>query len=173
MGRRDRNGGIKMKGELMTEFDETGFFELLERQEQETQREPTPEEIRRARYLRLARIFAEKATGLKRIAIDKPYMTAKAIDDQYAAYEAMYEAAKRGLYDEAKNAEIIAANESAKALVAPANLLLNAVRSKLEVLIAADTDGIDKMLDAAEAVSLGRDDLTPGKLAEIKGAFDV
>jgi len=135
---------------------------------------PTPEQIRAARYARLARVFSQAATGLKRLAIDKPYMrSGKQVDDQYAAYEAMYRAAQAGTYSDAESAAIIAAHEAAESAVAPAVLLMNDVRAKIETMIAADDPAADAMLDAAEAVHLSRDDLTDETLATLRERFGL
>ena len=124
------------------------------------------------RKRKLASIFAEKAIGLKRLAIDKPYMTnAQEVNEQYAAYEAMYEAAKNGAYDEATNTAIINANETAKMTLAPVNLLLNSIRSLLEQKIEENASDIDILLDKAKAISLSKDELTPETLENIKADF--
>jgi len=127
---------------------------------------------KQGRYSRLQIIFAQKANGLKKIAIDKPYMVEdKAIGEQYNSYEALYQQALKGFFDDATNQSIIAANEAAKAKVAAVNLMLNAIRSMIEQMIEADDDRADQMLDAAEAVEAV--DITPEVIADIKTKFGI
>jgi len=127
---------------------------------------------REDRLKRLEAIFNEKTTGLKKLAIDKPYMTdPETINNQYRVYEEMYKNALKGYYDDATNQAIIYANETAKQALAPITLLLNSVRSAIEAAIMADDQRADEMLDAAAAVSLAKEDLTPDKITSIKEAF--
>jgi len=127
---------------------------------------------KQGRYSRLQIIFAQKANGLKKIAINKPYMVEdKAIGEQYNSYEALYQQALKGFFDDATNQSIIAANEAAKAKVAAVNLMLNAIRSMIEQMIEADDDRADQMLDAAEAVEAV--DITPEVIADIKTKFGI
>lgn len=132
------------------------------------------EVVQKKRLSRLENIFTEKTTGLKRLAIDKPYMTnEKAINDQYRVYEEMYKNALSGLYDEEMNNEIITANESAKAITAPLTLLLNSVRHVLEINILANSEDVDHLLDIAEAITLTKDEITPERMLEIQTAFGL
>jgi len=127
---------------------------------------------KQGRYSRLQSIFAKKANGLKKIAINKPYMTEdKAIDEQYISYDALYQQALKGLFDDATNQAIITANESAKAKVAEVNLMLNAIRSMIEKMIETDDDRADLMLDAAEEINA--EDITPELIEQIKTRFGV
>lgn len=126
------------------------------------------------RYKRLENIFSKKTIGLKKIAIDKPWMNdTEAINNQYRVYEEMYKNALKGLYDSATNQSIITANETAKAQLAQITLLLNTVRSTIENAIATDDPNADNMLDAAEAVSLTIQDLTDENINKIKATFGI
>lgn len=126
------------------------------------------------RFQRLEKIFSNKTLGLKKLAIDKDWMTnAETINDQYRVYEEMYKNALKGYYDDATNQAIIQANETAKQLTAPITLLLNTVRSKLQVMIENDESNIDELLKEAENISLSKSDLTPEKIQEIKDIFGV
>jgi hypothetical protein len=117
------------------------------------------------RLKRLEKIFTEKTIGLKKLAIDKPWMTDReAINDQYRVYEEMYKAATNGFYDEDTNNAIIQANETAKQALAPVTLLLNNVRWALENMINNGMDNIDQALDAAENIKLSKEELTEEKL---------
>lgn len=127
-----------------------------------------------ARYNRLENIFNKKTIGLKKLAIDKPWMTnPEAINNQYRVYEEMYKNALKGLYDTTTNQSIITANETAKAQLAPITLLLNTVRGVIESAIAADDPNADILLDAADAVSLAIADLTPANINAIKQTFGI
>jgi hypothetical protein len=53
--------------------------------------------IKNERFTKLEEIFTDKVLGLKKLAINKPFMTNKeAINDQYRVYEEMYKNAKAG-----------------------------------------------------------------------------
>ncbi len=126
------------------------------------------------RYRRLEHIWNKKTVGLKSLAIDKPYMnTVSAISNQYEVYQEMYLNAKKGIYEDSVNLEIITINEATRAQLAPLVLLLNSVRSKLEDLIETDAKDVDAMLDRAEAITLTKYELTSDKLSEIKKVFGV
>lgn len=134
----------------------------------------TKEENIKDRYARLETIWNKKTLGLKSLAIDKPYMKdAEAINNQYRVYEEMYKNAKAEYYDTVTNEAIIAANETVKQQLAPLTLLLNSVRGVLEALIATDATNVDEMLDAAEAITLTKEELTAEKLGEIMTVFGL
>jgi hypothetical protein len=125
--------------------------------------------IKNERFTKLEEIFTDKVLGLKKLAINKPFMTNKeAINDQYRVYEEMYKNAKAGFYSSEINLSIITQNEKAKKLVAPVILLVNEARSLLQELIEKDDESVDELLKTAEQISLNQEDLTPNKLAEIK-----
>ena len=125
-------------------------------------------------YKRLEEVFISKIAGLKRIAIDKPYMTnVDAINSQYESYEKFYENAKNGLYTEEKNAEIIAINEGVKQLLAPLLELVNTIRHIIEVLIEEESLDVDALLDSAEGITLELSEVTPEKVQQIKDTFGI
>lgn len=137
-------------------------------------KELTEEDIRQKRYNNLSKVFGQKITMLKRIAIDKPYMRDSAtVEAQFQTYETMYASAKNGLYSDAENKAIIAANEAIKAALAQFTLLMNNVRSVIEAKIEAGADDVEDILSRAEAVELGKNDLTPEKLAALKEEFGL
>jgi len=165
-----------------TVTDENGEEKEEEYTEEVPVRQFTPDEekcndeiselLKQARFRRLEKIFCEKTTGLKKIAIDKPWMTdPEAISQQYRVYEEVYKNAKAGYYDETTNKAIITANEATKKALAPVTLLLNNVRSVLQGMIEAGHPEVDAKLDFAGRISLERDDLTPEKLGEIAAYF--
>jgi len=130
--------------------------------------------IQSSRLSRLEQIFSTKTVGLKKLAIDKPWMNdVEAINNQYRVYEEMYKNAKNGLYDAATNDAIIAANENAKSTLAPLTLLLNTIRGVIEAAIYANDVNSDAMLDAADAITLTKEELTPAKIDEIKAVFGL
>ena len=134
----------------------------------------TPEAIKQQRYSKLDRIFTKAERGIRKLSIDKDYLKSdSAINAQIQTYEAMYENAKRGLYDEDTNNAIIQANENAKALVAPIILLMNNVRSLIAYKIETEADDVDALLELADNVKLEKDELTAEKLEELKEAFGV
>jgi hypothetical protein len=127
-----------------------------------------------ARYAKLEQIFSDKTVGLKKIAIDKIWMTdPEAINNQYRVYEEMYKNALASRYDAATNTAIITANETTKAALSDLTLLLNSVRSAIEFAISADATNADELLAQADAISLGMADLTPAKFLEIKTMFGL
>jgi len=130
--------------------------------------------LKSRRFARLEEIFNKKTVGLKKLAIDKPWMTnEEAINNQYRIYEEMYKNAKNGLYDTATNDAIITANETMKAKLAPVTLLLNSVRGVIEKAIEMSDANASAMLDAAEAVSLKANDITAEKIDAIKKQFGI
>ena len=134
----------------------------------------TPETIKTSRYNRLDKIFTKAERGIRKLSIDKEYLKSdSAINAQIQTYEAMYENAKRGLYDRKTNNAIIQANENAKALVAPIILLMNNVRSLIAYKIETEADDVDALLELADSVKLEKDELTKEKLEELKEAFGV
>ena len=126
------------------------------------------------RFAKLEKIFRVKANGLKKLAIDKPWMNdPEAINDQYRVYEEMYKNAKNGLYDEDTNGAIIFANETAKAKLSAITLLLNSVRHVLETKIEISDKDVDSLLTLAENIVIRKEDLSEDKINEIKEAFGV
>jgi len=153
----------------MEEFD----FDLSKLTQQK-KKELTEEDIRQKRYNNLSKVFGQKIIMLKRIAIDKPYMRdSSTVEAQFQTYETMYESAKKGLYSDAENKAIIAANEAIKTALAPFTLLMNNVRSIIEAKIESGADDVEDILSRAEAVELAKDDLTPEKLAALKEEFGL
>lgn len=119
-------------------------------------------------------LIKQKTTGLKKLAINKPWMqNSEAVNDQYRVYEEMYKSAKNGNYDNATNEAIIQANEASKALVAPVLLLLNSVRGVIEKAILENSDNVDELLIAARSVNLTKEELSSEKVAEIKASFGL
>ena len=135
----------------------------------------TQEEIGRyeteSRFDRFEQILADKATGLKRIAIDKPYMkNPRAIDAKYQVYGQLYNIAKKGLMGDSGDAVILKHEERA-ALAARWTILLNEVRSSIQVKIERGDPAVDQLLDAAEEVQLTESGLTDEKFEELKNIF--
>ena len=129
---------------------------------------------RQRRYLRLERIFNEKTTGLKKLAIDRPFMTdTEAINNQYRIYEEMYKNAKAGYYEAQTNTEIIQANEQAKQSLAPLTLLLNSVRGVLEHKIETDAEDVEDTLEAADNVSFDKEDISPSMISDLAARFGL
>ena len=134
----------------------------------------TAENIQSERYTRLEGIFNDKTMGLKKLAIDKPFMkNAEAINNQYRIYEEMYKNALAGRYDDSTNTAIITANEGAKAALASLTLLLNSIRAVIEVAITNDATNADELLDIADGVNLTKEELTPTKLGELSTVFGL
>ncbi len=154
---------------------ENGFIEITKEEALAlTHNAKTPEQKKKERYSRLEEIFVEKTIGLKKIAIDKPWMSdPAAVNSQYVVYEELYNNAKKGLYDPQTNEAIIFANESTKEQLAPITHLLNSVRSTIENAIAADNDNADTLLEMAATVSLDASDITQKKVDEIKTTFGL
>jgi hypothetical protein len=126
------------------------------------------------RFVELERIFNDKTQGLKKLAVDKPWMIdAEAINNQYRVYEEMYKNALASRYDATTNTAIITANEAAKAALADLTLVLNGVRAVIEVAISTDAPNADELLVQADGISLGMADLTHAKLGEIKTIFGL
>ena len=126
------------------------------------------------RYERLERIFNDKAIGLKKLAIDKPYMTDfETINNQYLVYEEMYKNAKNGAYDVAMNEEIILANETAKAELAELTLLINSIRAVIEGAIILNHSSVDTLLNTADIITMTKEYLTAEKIIEIKTLFGL
>jgi len=126
------------------------------------------------RFKRLEQIFNDKTTGLKKIAVDKPWMTDyEAINNQYRVYEEMYKNALAGRYTPDVNTAIITANEGTKAALADLTLLLNNVRAVIENAIFIEADNVDFLLDEADAISLTKAELTPEAIAQIMTTFGL
>jgi len=149
-----------------------GFWKLDESGEIVADEERNAEQLRGKRYKRLEQIFTQKVLGLKKLAIDKPWMNnAESINDQYRVYEEMYKNAKNGYYAAEQNAEIIAINEATKEKLAGVTLLLNEIRSFIEKQIEDNNPQADIFMDKAERITLSGEDITPEKISEIKSIF--
>jgi hypothetical protein len=156
---------------LSEEFPSEKFEEELNENQE---RILTPEEIKAARYARLNKIFTKAERGIRKLGIDKDYLnTDAAINAQLSVYETMYQNALKGLYDTDTNNAIIAANENAKALLAPIVLLMNNVRSLIAYKIETDADDVDTFMDIAASVKLDKSELTSEKLEELKSIFGL
>ena len=129
---------------------------------------------KKRRFATLTHIFNKKTLGLKKIAIDKPWMdSSEAVENQYRVYEEMYRNAKAKRYDDATNKSIVEANEAMQVALAEITLLLNTIRSVLERAIERNHEDVETLLQAAADISLTKEEITDEKIAEIKAIFGL
>ena len=133
-------------------------------------------DLKNKRYKRLEKIFTDKWLGIKRIIIDKPYMTdEKAINAQIESYDKLGQVAKKQLKSEPNNPTlqaIVNRWEKAQTISFNANLLTQQIRGVLESKIENNDENIDELLRIAEDIKLNREQLADSsKLNEIKSLF--
>ena len=130
--------------------------------------------IKELRLNRLTAIFTRKATELRKLAIDKPYMhDLSSISAQEKVYDEMYHAALSGFYDEDTNKAIIEANRKTRYLLAKATLLMNEVRSIIEKKIYLGSDKADELLSLADSVVIDKYNITDDGLEKLKEIFGI
>ena len=127
---------------------------------------------KRERYSQLNTIFKTKRIGLKRLAVDKPWMDDVGVSEQYENYKDRYQAAKQKAAKDRTDIDkiVIQKFEEMAAKLDPLLTLLDAVKSKIAAEIEAGSD-VSAMLDAADAVEM--DQITPEAIEAIKQQFGV
>ena len=131
---------------------------------------------RELRYKRLEKAFTEKWLGIKRLIIDKPYMTDKeAINSQIESYEKLGIQAEKRLVNAPDNPQLQAiVNKYHESLDIQftVNLLTQQIRGLIEEKIEANDDIADVLLNKVESINLTREQLTdPNIIENIKNLF--
>lgn len=114
-------------------------------------------------------IFANIAFQLKKIAIGKDG-SREYIERQLEVYETMYKNALDGLYSEAENKAIIAANKDSRAKIARALKTMNDLRNLLVAKVEAGED-IDKYIEFLQDIELTEESIEDERIDAFLDSF--